>query len=52
MCAVPVDLFPHTKHCELVVLFERAHPEVVRDQQDGKTGVEDVQSGQEDVPDE
>nr|XP_006819055.1 PREDICTED: tRNA (uracil-5-)-methyltransferase homolog A-like [Saccoglossus kowalevskii] len=22
-CAIPVDLFPHTKHCELIVLFER-----------------------------
>ena len=22
--AQPVDLFPHTNHCELVVLFERA----------------------------
>ncbi|XP_072029493.1 tRNA (uracil-5-)-methyltransferase homolog A-like isoform X2 [Amphiura filiformis] len=21
--AVPVDLFPHTKHCELIILFER-----------------------------
>lgn len=21
--AVPVDMFPHTKHCELVILFER-----------------------------
>ena len=21
--AVPVDLFPHTKHCELVMLLER-----------------------------
>ena len=23
VCAVPVDLFPHTPHCEMVVLFER-----------------------------
>ncbi len=22
--AVPVDMFPHTPHCELAVLFERA----------------------------
>ena len=26
--AVPVDLFPHTKHCELVILFERDLREV------------------------
>ncbi|XP_013403739.1 tRNA (uracil-5-)-methyltransferase homolog A [Lingula anatina] len=24
--AIPVDLFPHTSHCELVVLFERYNP--------------------------
>jgi tRNA (uracil-5-)-methyltransferase len=23
--AVPVDLFPYTDHCELVILFEREH---------------------------
>lgn len=23
MCAVPVDMFPHTSHCELVIYFER-----------------------------
>lgn len=26
---VPVDLFPHTSHCELVLLFERSSPPVV-----------------------
>lgn len=26
--AVPVDMFPHTPHCELVVLFERVSEEV------------------------
>jgi hypothetical protein len=26
VCAIPVDLFPHTPHCELVVLFERVDP--------------------------
>ena len=24
--AVPVDLFPHTPHCELVLAFERVAP--------------------------
>ena len=23
VCAIPVDLFPHTPHCELVILLER-----------------------------
>ena len=23
--AIPVDLFPHTKHCELVILLERVN---------------------------
>ncbi|XP_070573443.1 tRNA (uracil-5-)-methyltransferase homolog A-like isoform X2 [Ptychodera flava] len=23
VCAVPVDLFPHTKHCEMIIVFER-----------------------------
>lgn len=26
VCAIPVDLFPHTPHCELIVLFERVDP--------------------------
>ncbi|XP_036369132.1 tRNA (uracil-5-)-methyltransferase homolog A isoform X3 [Octopus sinensis] len=30
--AIPVDLFPHTKHCELVVMFERKQePEAVQE---------------------
>jgi len=24
--AIPVDLFPHTKHCEMIILFERELP--------------------------
>ena len=32
--ATPVDLFPHTKHCELVVLFERQPPEPTAAQED------------------
>ena len=27
--AIPVDLFPHTNHCELVLLFERLKSDVV-----------------------
>ena len=27
--AFPVDLFPHTRHCELVVLFERVDPKIL-----------------------
>jgi hypothetical protein len=23
VCAVPVDMFPHTSHCELIIYFER-----------------------------
>lgn len=30
--AVPVDMFPHTPHCELVVLFERVEPEPVEEE--------------------
>ncbi|CAH2048726.1 unnamed protein product, partial [Iphiclides podalirius] len=38
VCAIPVDMFPHTKHLELVILFERENenhtskeePEVVK----------------------
>ena len=25
--AIPVDMFPHTSHCEMVVLFERMSQE-------------------------
>lgn len=25
--AIPVDMFPHTKHCELILCFERFNPE-------------------------
>lgn len=27
--AIPVDMFPNTPHCELLVVFERAKPEIV-----------------------
>ena len=27
--AIPVDLFPHTRYCELVVLFERVDSKIL-----------------------
>lgn len=26
--AIPVDMFPHTNHCELIILFERINDNV------------------------
>lgn len=41
MVAVPVDMFPHTPHCELVVLFERiSEPETVDEACDDGENVE------------
>lgn len=40
MSATPVDLFPHTKHCELVVLFERVDADILHTGLKDRTDVE------------
>lgn len=45
--AVPVDLFPHTPHCELVILFERAEEpkvEITQDKEDTNSELAGVQN--------
>ena len=39
--AVPVDLFPHTNHCELVMLFERGERKVKALDTEEKSNKED-----------
>eukprot|EP00624_Nannochloropsis_granulata_P002475 evm.model.NODE_22511_length_10312_cov_32.033165.3 len=36
---VPVDMFPHTRHCEVIMVFERGEEEAVEDRaEDGEEG--------------
>jgi len=43
--AIPVDLFPHTSHCEVIVVFERGEEQEVGEEGGGEEGVEKEEEG-------